>query len=287
MKNVLIDNWTIEKIMANFNERNVDRTEEMSQLIYAMTLWDDVYYLENEHSTWWNHVVDNTSELSFLKRLKKVETSPEFAQELANNKYMREYSSQYTGVVAKRALEYMYYAESFGMNYLPSGKRASFINDNDLYQNIERIEFINEVNELAYFNEVNKNLKEADINFIPDCLLNVIYNDGNTSIETIISNIDSMRKDPQLRIFKSWVNKVEKHIEEGRNIQSITREFAKELNENKDYNLWENVAKLGINVGMCAITVKLEIPMPIAPLQVKFVKPHLLFPINLYRKNKK
>lgn len=44
-----MNNEIIEKIMDNFDTKKPIYTEGVIQLLYALTLWDDVYYLYNEH----------------------------------------------------------------------------------------------------------------------------------------------------------------------------------------------------------------------------------------------
>ena len=56
IKSLLIDNWTIEKAMANYREGDLN---EIKRIMCFMVLWDDVYYMDNPATLHWKERVDD------------------------------------------------------------------------------------------------------------------------------------------------------------------------------------------------------------------------------------
>lgn len=86
MKSVLIDNWTIERIIDNFSNNKKMISEEVKALLIAMVLWDDVCFLDDENSSWWKYIVDNMEEYCFLKQLKPIKNTDDHKHKRKKNR---------------------------------------------------------------------------------------------------------------------------------------------------------------------------------------------------------
>ncbi|MBQ4057464.1 MAG: hypothetical protein IJD40_00870 [Lachnospiraceae bacterium] len=127
MKAALIDNWTIERIVDQFDDSLMNSSLEFQVLVAALVLWDNVCYLDNGYSGWWNDAVENRKELDVLKMLTPIQdVGREEVKNKAAKEYISIYSQNYLEIVAKGALEYLYISDEKDMCYIPFDKRAAF-----------------------------------------------------------------------------------------------------------------------------------------------------------------
>lgn len=136
MKNIMVDNWFMEEVVADINCNNARNSRSYADLLMAIVLWDEVYYPENAHN-WWKsfpsqvqnvlHPIDDSKEEGFKQ-----------ATELCYhyNIYSSYYDSYFydydscrikPNVVEGGALRYMMMSNNNGCDYLPCSKRQSFL----------------------------------------------------------------------------------------------------------------------------------------------------------------
>lgn len=278
MKSVLIDNWTVERIIDNFSNNKNMISDDVKALLIALVLWEDVYYLDNEYSSWWKYIVDNMQEYSFLKQLKPLKYTSESVIFEAEFKYLEAYSMQYTSQVAQGALEYLYLANEKALSYLPLGKRARFIQENDLYKYFRiyynRIDAIEKVDEdvLEYYEELNKMLRKAKLEFHPSCLYGYINKSADTVLDMFNCAMD-LKSEKMVKDFRRWANDFENDIKAGKTIKIM--QYKKDLEDlEKSYGKGIIDITLGIPAG---VGISVSVPFN------RINQPHLAFPLFLYR----
>lgn len=68
MKKVLIDNWSMHNIAQGMNGQIA---EEYSDLLSTLVLWDEIYYPNNDRSSYWDNTPQNMSCIEFALLLRK------------------------------------------------------------------------------------------------------------------------------------------------------------------------------------------------------------------------
>lgn len=125
MDRVLIDNWKMEEITANMFDFSTSATsKEYNELLSALLLWDEIYYLENKFSTYWKST--NLFDLISPVVIPYNDEENMYDSE-AEILYQRFYESEWTGEVAIGAIKYLLFSDMLGCDYLASQKRTKFI----------------------------------------------------------------------------------------------------------------------------------------------------------------
>lgn len=280
MKGLLLDNWTIEKIVQCANDNGQPFSPEVMAFVEILVLWDNVYYYENGYSTYWQEhsVIDGFDIKRILKPIPLENTVSSLR--IAETEYYEKFCDTYTSLVAKGALEYMYIASNAGLSYMPFGSRAKFIRENNLYlelrQHYDRYDAIHEIDEsvLKYYDKLNKTVRKADISFNPNILFSAI-NRRSASFSQMLQTAKEWSQDATVKEFKNWILKLEDDTSNYRNIK-ITR-YADELKKIEE-KIFNNVKQYSgsISIGLpCSISLAINFPM-IPDYS------HILFPMSLY-----
>lgn len=279
MKSVLIDNWTIERIIDNFSNNKKMISEEVKALLIAMVLWDDVCFLDDENSSWWKYIVDNMEEYCFLKQLKPIKNTDDHSLIKETEKsYLELYSKQYTSLVAQRTLEYLNLANEKGLSYLPLGERAKFVRENDLYKHFniyyDRIDAIEQVDKdaLDYFTKLDEKIRKTKLEFHPSCLFDYISKSTDT-VTDMFCYVNEFKSQKMVKEFRKWADNLENEIKHGKIIK--INQFKEDLEYlEKAYGQVSADVSVGIPVG---VGINLSIPFN------KIYRPHLTFPLFLYK----
>lgn len=285
MKRAILDNWTIEDIAGQKRNIFVNPSVKVQVLVSALVLWDEVCYLDNGYSEWWNFAIDCNEELGILRLLKPINLDGyKPLLDRAQNDYSNMYRRNYQEVVAKGALEYLYISDNDDMCYIPFGERANFIMENNLFkytnQYYTRMDLIELIDEeiMHYYTTINKHIKKANFHLNSSCIYNYVKKNAGT-VEEIIDVINSLKKERMVLRFRKWVEKMEQEIHNPQNIgtpQNIILDYINELNEIKE-SFRHNI-DIGITVGMPFAALGINIPIPVT----RRTKPNLIFPAFLY-----
>lgn len=275
MKSLLIDNWTVEKAIANTRENTY--SPEIKRLICFMVLWDDVYYLENESANWWKERIENREDLRFLFKLKPLAVNTGVENE-ADLIYNQEFKNKKTAIIAKGAIEYIINATKHGIHYAPVDERASFIEKEKLRDDtFTRNEIVGSVEKemLAYFRRSAEKINSANIHLGMDSLFSLIKRKNHYDIS---KDIEAYKKSPRLLLFKRWVDGFENNIIKGKDLQ--IDEYLNELHAIKNSNPLKDATD---NVDISAM-IKVTLPLSFIIKGAKLLSPRFLFPCYLYRK---
>lgn len=135
MKNIMVDNWFMEEVVADINCNNARNSRRYADLLMAIVLWDEVYYPENAHN-WWKSFPSQVQNV-----LQPIDDSNEEGFEQATDLYYHyniyskyaPYEYDYdsciirSDIVESGALRYMMMSNKNGCDYLPCSKRQSFL----------------------------------------------------------------------------------------------------------------------------------------------------------------
>lgn len=160
MGTVLIDNWNLTN--ANLGEKQSDDlpNESFSDLLSAIVLWDDVYYLDDGFATlgW----MDTPKGKILKSNLKPLYLSADIKEKFENSSnimYEKDFIQEHKKIVAQRALFYHEISKAYGLDYYPIKKRAEFLNNS-----IKRIELWTRRDEILKREEkeILKKIQELD-----------------------------------------------------------------------------------------------------------------------------
>lgn len=285
MKAALIDNWTIERIVDQFDDSLMNSSLEFQVLVAALVLWDNVCYLDNGYSGWWNDAVENRKELDVLKMLTPIQdVGREEVKNKAAKEYISIYSQNYLEIVAKGALEYLYISDEKDMCYIPFDKRAAFITENDLFKKIHqyytRMDTVTVIDEeiANYYSALNKALNRTQFEINANCIFDYVRKNAGSSSE-MVGGINDLKKKKMVMVFKQWVEKMENEILNEKNFDKpsyVITQYIEELEDIKD--MQKSDINTSISVGLPFATIGVNISIPI----MKKAKPNLVFPAFLY-----
>ncbi len=229
MKNVLIDNWSLEELTIDLNNPiNLLRNKAFHNILEAIVLWDNIYFPRNEHSGFWNYM---SHEMNFKDFLLEYQDDNEFynSAELLYEKYCKE---KYTKNLACGAIRYSLLAEDIGFDYLPCEKRGQFIHESKicnimteekgLYVNgqinnsITRKDLCKPINHevKSYFKEFNEYYGKDVFEFKLPVLANYIINTKPHEM-TYFEYAKSLKKSLSVKLFLKYLNDVEIEISKG------------------------------------------------------------------------
>ena len=217
MNGILLDNWTLEKIVQCMKDEKQPFSPEVIAFIEILVLWDNVYYFENGCTTYWQkHSVIEGFDIKKLLKPIFIENVG-IQMQHAEVEYYERFCNSYTSLIAKGTLEYMNVANSVGLNYMPFGQRAKFVRDNNLFlafkQYYDRFDAIHAIDKgiLEYYNSLNAIIRKFDISFNPNILFSAINRKSN-SFSQMIETAKSWSQDATIMAFKNWCSQLEDDI---------------------------------------------------------------------------
>lgn len=243
MRNVLIDNWSLEELIIDLNNPiNLLRNKAFHNILEAIVLWDNIYFPNNEHSGFWNYM---SYEKDFNGFLLEYQDNNDFhnSSELLYEKYCK---GKYTKNLAYGAIRYSMVAENLGFDYLPCEKRGQFIQDSNIcsimteekgvYVNgqvsssITRKDFCSPINHevKSFFKEFNDYYGKNVFDLKLPVLANYIINTKPQQM-TYFEYAKNLKKSLSVKLFLKYLNDVEVEISKGNFIPCY--KFQKDVKE--------------------------------------------------------
>lgn len=216
MSAVLIDNWNLVNadIIKNSEGKDIPNNA-YSDVLSALVLWDEVYYLDEGLSTFgWIYSKKGEPIKKILKPLFIDLDIRETFEKSADLLYSSYYEEEYTKIVAKRAIYYSEISKAFQIDYFPVCQRADFLsrtmNITDLWT---RNEIIKEeereiLSRIKRFNDSNSS------NIVFPLLTNLIIKNSNNSgkyFETALS----IKNTKEVKNFRKYMDKIDQEINRG------------------------------------------------------------------------
>lgn len=229
MKNVLIDNWSMEEIVFDLNnEKKLLRNKAFHNILEALVLWDNVYFPNNERTKFWNYMSGETDFKNYL--IGHCDNNEFYStSKLLYEKYCKD---KYTENLACGAIRYSLLAENLGYDYLPCEKRGQFIQESKihsiiceekgLYVNgqvnnpITRIDFCEPVNYevKSYFKEFNQYYGKNCFELKLPVLANYVVNSKPQGM-SYFEYAKSLKGSLQVKRFLKYLNSIEIEISKG------------------------------------------------------------------------
>lgn len=208
MGEVLIDNWNLTK--ANLSEKKLPN-QAFSDLLSAIVLWDEVYYLDDGFATFgWLGTSEGQKLKSVLKPLKLADNIKQAFINSADIIYEREVNNEQKRIVAQRALLYHEISKAYGYNYFPIKERAEFLRgfkpdvwNRDKVLKKEEREILKRIDEFD-------SGKESFIQFPILASLIVKNADGN-----LIDTALDIKGAKEVKRFREYMDKIDKAVNEG------------------------------------------------------------------------
>lgn len=251
MKDVLIDNWSLEEIAFNLNnQQQLLSSTTFSNILEAIVLWDNIYFPNNEHSQFWKYLLYESDFNNYLTELKD---NNEFYNS-ANSLYQKYYKNEYTKNLACGAIRYSLLAENLGYDYFPCDKRALFIQEGKMYNALykeknlyingnfnsafSRSDFCTTINNEVeeFFKDFNTYYKKDIFEFKLPVLANYIINTKPANL-SYFEYSKSLKNKPSVRQFLNYIKEIENSISKSNFIPYIR--FKNDVHE-----LVENICKL-------------------------------------------
>lgn len=229
MKNVLIDNWSLEELVIDLNNpQRLLKNAAFHNILEAIVLWDNIYFHNNEHAEFWNYMSD---EMDFRDFLSEYHDNNEFfkSSELLYEKYCKD---NYTKNLACGAIRYSLIAENLGFDYLPCEKRGQFIQESGIYSimseekgvyvnghinnPITRLDFCEPVNHeiKSYYKEFNdfygKNVFELKLPVLANYIINT-----KPQEMSYFEYAKSLKKSLSVKLFLNYLKDIETEISKG------------------------------------------------------------------------
>lgn len=282
MKKGLIDNWTLERTVEGFDGTLQNPSAELQLLISSLVLWDEVCYYDNDYSEWWKYCSQREEVMQLLKMLTPIKTKPNSrVVSEAEQRYTNEFKDDYTGVVAKGALEYMLLADEQEMCYVPFRERAKFVRENNLYKDFNRyytrMDLMETVDEeiVKYCKSVQDDVKKADLTIETSGIFDYIRRNAN-SVEELVEVVKELKKESMVKHYKKYMQRLEDMIDKGENVQCVLHEYKKGLVDilKDPYE----VIKPKVKIERLGISFELVLPIKVR----KHIKANMAFPAFIY-----
>lgn len=225
MAKILIDNWSIQKAAISINntyEMREDPDEAYIDLIEAIILWDDIYYIENEFSVFWKNILWRFGFAHYLKPLSKEEISD--CDTIVQNHLNA--INENLGILERGAIEYYLLSNLLQMNYLPSSERTSYLIKNNYFNEfIIRNDIIKMLDKsiLDYYSEINEELGVERIKFERPLLFDYVANNTYDS-RFYINTALQIKKAKEVINFRRWMDNFESVVNSG-NIYELKRQI--------------------------------------------------------------
>lgn len=212
MQGILMDNWSIQNIITRVSEDDRESyNKEYIDLLEAIVLWDNLYYPENANSSWWKYVGQDHSIKKIIKPIQNDEM--EFSIEIEEILKDVNNANSFTETVNRGAVKYLLFSNKNGLNYFPCEKRCIFLQQSNLFDNINhisRFEIIGSFDKeiMKYYMELNdffgKNVFSFEIPLLADFILQNTPNN--------MSHIDyaiKLREDRHVVAYRKYLNEIE------------------------------------------------------------------------------
>lgn len=212
MQGILMDNWSIENIIACVYENDSKSyNKEYIDLLEAIILWDDLYYPDNTYSSWWKYIGQDHSIKKIIRPIQDEEE--EFNNEVEEILKSINNADNFTETVNKGAVKYLLLSNKNGLNYFPCEKRCIFLEQSNLFNSfkfINRFDIIRTFDKeiMKYYEELNdffgKNIFSFEIPLLADF---IIQNTPNN-----MSHIDyaiKLREDRHVVAYRRYLEEIE------------------------------------------------------------------------------
>jgi hypothetical protein len=233
MRDVLIDNWSLENIAFDLNDRTkLLNNPAFHNILEAMVLWDNVYYPKNDYSFFWKYL---SYESGLDRYLKGCEENDLYLDE-AKCLY-KEFCDEkkYTENIACGAIRYSMVANKFGYDYLPCPIRGNFIQQTGIYKKIYNInqipinggnstplsrkELWDPINKdiKDYYQDLNERCKSIHFDVNLPVLANYIIQSKPKNMN-YLEYASQLKKKPSVKLYINYLNDIEKKIAEGNTV---------------------------------------------------------------------
>lgn len=213
MADILIDNWTLERATVNINNTyyGFSKPDECHiKIAEAITLWDNVYFIDNGHAEFWKPILKQFGYLNFLKPIE----SSEF-QEIDYSEFPLD--SKIPDVIQKGALRYIAYCNKRHIAYLPSSERANYLKNLNLIGIfVDRDDVIDHIDKelLSYYKTLNERFGVNKIKLNFPILFDFIS--ANTSDRYYLKTALELKKEKEVIQFRRWLTDFESALQQGR-----------------------------------------------------------------------
>lgn len=282
-ENVILDNWSIEKIAIDvYEHKSVYKSnKELVHLIESIILWDNIYYLKNDYSTGWEGILSYFSDVSSIFTPINVKEESSLYEE-CKQKYLKNFANIFDDTVVHRAIEYLLICEKLGYNYFPVNERAKFIDSNkdiifnNLNKNIDEINIGNNFSK-EISKRVNQYVENKSNSFtltIPPIAQYIINEAQSDNIYDVILTALELRERKDICRFRSDIHKISEY-------DKLSLSKYKDL---IDYDIkiltdsvFPRINKIGIEIAMKILPIGLSgtidlTPKPKPPISNVFLK---------------
>ena len=287
--NALIDNWTLEKVFGDYSLLMKKPTDEFQMILSAMVLWEEVCYFDNGCDLFWNIQLQKNNAQEIMNLFNGVKEGEEKEiSSVAEKEYLDKYSDK-TSIVARGALEYLYLADKHNMNYIPTGHRAEFVLENDIYRTkggyFTRLDGIGIIDESIkkYYTELNQEMEKTQFCINTSCIYNYICKNAGTPKE-MLEVAKELSKEKMVKKYRNWMQKLEGDIainKDDYKPSKLIREYIdtlQQINHEFDEN-FKTKNRYDYSFGVSCVGIGISIPIHIKPR----MKPHLVFPQKLFK----
>lgn len=224
MSKVLVDNWQMEDlILDSIDDASSERiSKTYGDILNAIVLWDELYYPQNSHCQAW-HCYGIASKLNVADAIKPLNDNLFFAKE-SQEIYEKHFKKKASPMVAEGAIRYSLLSNSNDMGYLPSMKRAEFLDSIDIgtcekmlkicrKNRTDSLEMLDKIIE-EQFLELKSHLPMAKWNFQYPVLIDYIKyncNDKSSYIDVALQ----IKKEKEVIRYRKYMDKFENDLEKG------------------------------------------------------------------------
>lgn len=213
---VLIDNWNLFNADIVKNIKGIDiPNDAYSDILSALVLWDEVYYLDEGTSTFgWLYSKKGESIRNVLKPLYINWDIRTVFEESANLIYSRNYEEEYTKVVAKRAIYYSEICKAFQIDYFPFYQRATFLSKTTTITDLWTRNEIIRAEEKEILSRIEGFNSSENSNIVFPILTNLIIKNSNNS-ENYFETALSIKRTKEVKNFRKYMDKIDQEINKG------------------------------------------------------------------------
>lgn len=213
MGNILIDNWNLANANITKTYTREMPNESYTNLLSALVLWDDVYYLDDGFATFgWLNMPKGKMLSSVLKPLYLENTIKRNFENSSNDIYIKDFRYRYKKIIAERVIFYHEVSKAFDVDYYPIKERAEFLD-----QFLDNLELWNR-NEIlkSEEKEILKRIQEFNVgseSYIKFPLLTnlIVKNTGDDYIHTALN----IKNTKEVKNFRKYMDKIDREINMG------------------------------------------------------------------------
>ena len=216
MSAVLIDNWNLFNVDIIKNIKGEDiPNNAYSDMLSALVLWDEVYYLDEGVSTFgWLYSKKGESIRKILKPLYIDLNIRETFEKSANLIYSSNYEDKYSKVVAKRAIYYSEISKAFQIDYFPVSQRADFLSKTMTITDLWTRNEIIKAEEREILLRINQFNDSDRSNIVFPMLTNLIIKNSNNS-DNYFETALSIKNTKEVKNFRKYMDKIDQEINRG------------------------------------------------------------------------